>query len=192
MVVFSFCALAPVFNAGCQSVGVAPEVEVSDAVLRTAETFDFKYLDVLAKAKTGDVQSIHEFIRFHKYVDEIEAINHGVTCLELIPYATDAKFSMACKMATPNLKKVLLERLAQAQAKTKKEELRKPIKEWAPLTWATLSATATTPDSDAKINDPKFQNMKKPGSENQPATPTAPDQPAKDGEVKPDRNSGGK
>ena len=189
--VFSLCALAPVFNAGCQSVSVAPEVEVSDAVLRTAETFDFKYMDLLAKAKTGDVQSIQELIRFHKYVDDIEAINHAVTCLELIPFATDAKFSAACKMATPNMRKALAERLAQAQGKTKKEELRKPLKDWAPMTWAALNSTPgdNTAGTADRINDPKYMNMKKPGAENQPAPEATPAKPAVD--AQPDRNGGG-
>jgi hypothetical protein len=184
--VFSICALVPVFNAGCQNVNVVPEVEISEAVLNTAKTFDFKYMEVLTKAKTGDVQSIFDFLHFHKYVDGIEGLSHGVTCLELIPYATDAKFSLACVMAKPALRKVVADRLASAQGNTKKEALRKPLKEWAPMTWAALNNVATA-GSDLKISDPSQQNMKKPGTENQPAPPV---KPASDADAKPD--GGGK
>lgn len=188
LVVFSVCAIAPVFNAGCQSVSVNPEIEVSNAVLKTAETFDFKYMDVLTKAKTGNIQSIQEFIRFHKYVDDMEAINHGVSCLELISFASDAKFAAACKLSTVNLRKVLAERLQQAQGKTKKEDLRKPLKDWAPMTWTALNASENTPDTNAKIYDPAMQNMKKPGATEQKPAEQA--KPATDSGAKPDQNGG--
>lgn len=185
--IFSVCAIAPVFNAGCQSVSVNPEIEVSNAVLKTAETFDFKYMDVLAKAKTGNTQSIQEFIRFNKYVDEMEGINHGLSCLELIPFATDTKFAAACKLSSVNLRKLLAERLQQAQGKTKKEDLRKPLKDWAPLTYAALNTVENTPDPNAKLNDPSMQNVKKAGTTEQPAEQA---KPATDAGAKPDRNGG--
>ena len=117
----------------------APDVEVSDAVMRTAKTFNFDYLETLKKAKDGDMKSIAEFVRFHKYTDEIEGINHGVACLELILFATDATFATACNGLSVGVKKVLWERLQIAQARTKKEELRKPLKDWAPQTWRMLN-----------------------------------------------------
>ena len=114
-------------------------IEVSENVVKVADWANFRYRDVLAAAKTGDQSAIKKFLEFSGTVDGVDALNHAVSCLELITAATDMSFSMACVSLKPKLKKVLIERLMLAQVRTKKTELRDSLTHWAPSTWAVLN-----------------------------------------------------
>ncbi len=114
-------------------------IEVSDNVVKVADWANFRYREVLASAKTGDQSAIQKFLEFSGTVDGVDALNHAVSCLELIAAASDFPFSMACVSLKPKLKKVLLERLMLAQVRTKKIELRDSLTHWAPSTWAVLN-----------------------------------------------------
>ncbi len=169
--VFALLAL-PLVNAGCQNNKPAelPSVqkdangiEISESVLATAKWMNFDYKGILTKAEQGDEAALIKFLDFHGAVDGIEAINHGVTCLELLPVFGDETFAVVCANVKPKLREVLRERLILAQGRTKKENLRRPIAEWAPQTWYVLR-DMTQPGADtlqppARVIDP---NLKKP------------------------------
>jgi len=140
--------LMPFVQAGCQtdakanSAAVehgASDIFVSESVVRFAEQMGFKYVEVLEKAKKGDRKAIRDFLEFHGTTDGMDAINHAVTCLELIPVAGDENMALTCKYVKPKLNQVLLERFTLAQGRTHNEDLRKPMAEWAPMTWAAIN-----------------------------------------------------
>lgn len=132
------------------------EIEVFQNVLKMADFANFKYKDALASAKTGNVMSIYTLLDFNRVVDGVDALNHAVTCLELIPVAGDQVFGTAVELCAPKMKKVLLERLMLAQVRTKKTFLRQSLTNWAPYTWKSLNAATapatgtTTQPSDQK------------------------------------------
>lgn len=115
------------------------KVFISKNVLKTAEWAGFKYNDVLKKSLTGDQPSIMNFVKFHAVVDGIEGVEHGLTCLELIPLVGDQTFSSSILLTKPKLKTLLRDRLVLAQAKTKNNDLKKPLESWAPYTWSCLN-----------------------------------------------------
>lgn len=115
------------------------DIEVSSAVLKTAEWANFKYMENLNLAKSGDKKAIKAFLEFSGTVDGIESLEHATTCIELIPYASDMNIGAVISSLKPKLQKVLLERFVLAQGRTKKEALRKPLQEWAPLCWKALN-----------------------------------------------------
>ncbi len=120
------------------------DIEISAAVLKTAEWAGFKYMEVLDKATIGDQKGLLDFFEFSGTVDGTEAIQHALTCIELIPIATDDKFGPVVYILKPKLRSVLLERFQLAQGRTKKEALKKPLQEWAPLTWKALHGELVT------------------------------------------------
>lgn len=115
------------------------DVAVSEGVLKLADWAKFDYAGRLAKAKTGDVEAIQALIGFHAVADGVDGLNHGVTCLELIPVVGDEVFASAVPVFKPKLKKLLLDRLILAQGRTRKEALRQSMTHWAPATWAALN-----------------------------------------------------
>lgn len=116
------------------------EVEVFQNVLKMAEWASFKYMEVLEQAKKGDVNAIYKMLDFHRYVDGKDALNHGVTCLELLPLAGDEAYAKAVSMCKLKLREVVKERLMLAQGRTKKGFLQQqPIETWAPWTWNHLN-----------------------------------------------------
>lgn len=115
------------------------DVYISKEVLKTSEWANFAYKDVLKKAIAGDESSITAFFKFNNAVDGVQGIDHNITCLEMIPLATDDKVASALLPTVPNLKKVVLDRIMLAQGKTKKADLQKPLESWAPKTWAVLN-----------------------------------------------------
>ncbi|MFN0035556.1 MAG: hypothetical protein ACKVUS_10840 [Saprospiraceae bacterium] len=118
--------------------GKKADVEVFGAVLKTAEWAGFKYMENVNLAKGGDQKAIKALLEFSGTVDGTEAIQHTTTCLELIPFASDEKVGSTIYIVKPRLKALLLDRFQLAQGRTKKEVLRKPLQEWAPLTWKAL------------------------------------------------------
>ena len=118
--------------------GAKADIEVSSAVLKTAEWAGYKYMENLDKAKAGDAIALTSFFKFSGTVDGTEALQHATTCLELIPFATDEKVGTVIYSLKPNLQAVLLERFQLAQGRTKKEALLKPLQDWAPFTWKGL------------------------------------------------------
>ena len=136
------CLLLPMVHVSCQSDTRSMqnnEVTVAPSLVKFAGQMGFKYQEVLAKAKKGDIESIKQLMEFHGTADGTDGLNHAQTCLELIPSATDIKVALACQNLKPKLKELLLERFALAQGRTKNTDLQKPMKEWAPSTWAAIN-----------------------------------------------------
>lgn len=115
------------------------DIVVAESLLKFSEQMKFKYMDVLQKAIAGDRTSIKALLEYHGTTDGKDAINHAVTCLELILVANDENYAYAAKYLKPNLKKLLLDRFVIAQGRTQKTGLLKPMKDWAPMTWASLN-----------------------------------------------------
>lgn len=115
------------------------QVETFQKVLKTAEVAKFDYKTNLENAKKGDETAIHKMFDFHRVVDGVDGLNHAVTCLEIIPLAGDKACAAAAYRCSPNLRKLLIERLMLAQARTKKTFLRQSLTNWAPGTWAYLN-----------------------------------------------------
>ncbi len=114
-------------------------VTVFDGVLKLADWAGVKYNEELAKAQTGDVVAVKKLLDFHATADGVDALNHAVTCLELLPVVGDDRFASAVLGCKPKLKQLILERLILAQGRTKKEHLRKSMTDWAPYTYAYLA-----------------------------------------------------
>jgi hypothetical protein len=158
--------LATIFTLFAPSIlqaqaGAKVDIEISSAVLKTAEWADFKYMETLDLAQSGDQKALKSFLEFSSIVDGTEALQHATTCLELIPFVNDEKFGSIITVLKPKLKPVLLNRLVLAQARTKKEELKKPLTEWAPLSWKALNGETIRCSSCNKTDG---QMMKKPDS----------------------------
>ncbi len=134
-----FASLMGLFLTPAVSLFAQSEVFISKDVLKTAEWASFKYKDVVKKAITGDRDAVQKLFDFSRYVDGVEALDHAVTCLELIPRATDRKIAEGIIHLQPKLKKVILDRAVLAQGRTKKVELQQPMKAWAPITWDVLN-----------------------------------------------------
>lgn len=115
------------------------KVEVFQSVVKMADMIKFDYNGEVAKAETGDIGAMYKLLDFHRIVEGVDALNHAVTCLELIPMMGDASFGAAVYPCHPNMKKILLERLMLAQVRTKKIFMRDSLTHWAPLTWAYLN-----------------------------------------------------
>lgn len=119
--------------------GKKVDIEVSGAVLKTAEWANFKYMENLDKAQGGDQKAIKAFLEFSGAVDGVEALQHATACIELIPYTKDERFGSVVSTLKPKLKAALLSRFQLAQGRTKKTELLRPMQEWAPFTWKALN-----------------------------------------------------
>jgi len=143
------------------------EVYISKDVLKTSEWANFAYKNVLKKAIAGDGPSITDFFKFNSAVDGVEALEHNVTCLEMIPLASDDKVANALLFTVPKLKKVVLDRIVLAQGRTQKAELKKPMASWAPKTWAVLNnqPLPAPPVSEAEM----AEKMKNIDAANEPA-----------------------
>jgi hypothetical protein len=118
------------------------DVEVFQSVVKLADQLGYKYSDMLSKAKTGDAAAIFQMLDFHRIVEGKDALNHAVTCLEILPLAGDDAFASAVTMCKPKLVQVLLERIMLAQGRSKKTFLRQGMGAWAPTTWAILNGQA--------------------------------------------------
>lgn len=139
---FTACLLFPLASVKGQNnpqTASVQEVTVAPSLLKFATLMGFKYTEVLDKAKKGDLNSLKSLLEFHGTTDGTDALNHAQTCLELIPVATDGSCASAIQNLKPKLKILLLDRFALAQGRTKNTELQKPIKDWAPETWASLN-----------------------------------------------------
>lgn len=123
------------------------DVETYSAVIKTSEWAGFKYMENINLALAGDQMAIKALLEFSGTVDGAESLQHATTCIELIPFASDDKFGSVISSLKPKLKTVLLERFQLAQGRTKKEELRKPLQEWAPLCWKALNGERVTCNS---------------------------------------------
>jgi hypothetical protein len=147
------------------------DIEVSGAVLATAEWANFKYMDKLEAAKKRDHRALKELFEFSGTVDGKEAIQHTTTLLELIPFVTDdLNGTIISNTLKPKLKTVLLERFQKAQELTKKEDLQKPLETWAPMTWRALNGEKVMCSSCLKEGG---EVLGKPGAQ-KPNAPNAP------------------
>lgn len=124
-------AAAPVF--------AQKKVFVSDNVLQVAEQARFDYKGTLKKATAKDDKALVELFEFIRLLENAEADEHAMTCLELIPVATDKVFSQAVKSRSTKMKAALLRRITAAQERSQKAELKKPMEEWAPYSWKALN-----------------------------------------------------
>jgi hypothetical protein len=144
-----------------QNKTVNNDIFVSSSVLSTAQWAGFKYREQLDLARQGDMRAVEEMLNFNGTVDGREGLDHAVTCLELIPYSSDLVFAAALNKGKPTLRKLMLERLPLAQGRTKVETLKKPLSEWAPLTWAVLNGQpfepADTSSDECMMSRPKQQ-----------------------------------
>lgn len=147
-----------------QNKAANTDIFVSQSVLTTAQWAGFKYNEQLSLARQGDMKAVEELLNFNGTVDGREGLDHAVTCLELIPFSSDLVFAAALNKGKPALKKLLLERLTLAQGRTKTEALRKPLQEWAPLTWAVLNGQPFEPSDESSdecmISKPRQQKEK--------------------------------
>lgn len=151
------------------------DVEISGSVLKTAEWAGFKYKETLEKVIAGDQKATKDFLEFSGTVDGTEALQHAVTCLELIPLAGDEKIGSIIYILKPKLKSVLLDRFQLAQGRTKKTELLKPMQEWAPLTWKALNGERVVCSSCNQNSgglSAKPGEMQKPGAAKAATPPT--------------------
>lgn len=144
------------------------DVEVFQSVVKLADQLGYKYTDMLAKAKTGDATAIYQMLDFHRIVEGKDALNHAVTCLEILPLAGDDAFASAVVRCKPKLVQVVLDRLVLAQGRSKKTFLRQGMGAWAPTTWAVLNGQA--PPSKTAANTPN-QEAPAPSSIPTDATP---------------------
>jgi len=115
------------------------KVFVSDNVLQVADQAQFDYKGTLKKATAKDGKAVIDLFEFIRLLEPAEADEHALTCLELIPVATDEVFAKAVKTRTVKMKAALLRRITAAQERTKKEALKKPMEEWAPYSWKALN-----------------------------------------------------
>jgi hypothetical protein len=132
-----------------QNKAANSDIFVSPSVLSTAHWAGFKYKEQLDLARQGDMRAVEEILNFNGTVDGRDGLDHAVTCLELIPYSSDLAFAGALNKGKPALRKLMLERLILAQGRTKTETLRKPLSEWAPLTWAVLNGQPFEPSDNS-------------------------------------------
>ncbi|MCK6692504.1 MAG: hypothetical protein L6Q97_10420 [Thermoanaerobaculia bacterium] len=149
-------------------------VFISKSVLKTADWANFEYKDVLKKAIAGNEEAIQQLFKFNNAVDGVEGIEHNVTCLELIPLASDLKVANALVFTKPKLKQVVLSRMILAQGKTQKPELKKPMESWAPRTWAVLNNKPLpyAPPSEQEMAEKQKKSavsVAKPGEEVSPS-----------------------
>ena len=101
------------------------DVTIFEDVLVTAEFMKFDYKGTIARAKNGEVKALVELFDFSRVVDGKEGRNHAVTCLELIPYSDGKSAEAYREILKDNLKKLVKERLIEAQSNTNKSELKK-------------------------------------------------------------------
>jgi hypothetical protein len=141
---------AQIAEVGCQNPN---KVEVSNSVVDQAAVFNIDYGKALDEAKTGRIEPVMKFINIHKYVDGVSGLEHGLACIELIPLIGDGNFAQACSMVKPGMRKLLVERLPLSQARSKNTALHAPLKDWAPLTWATINEQPIPAQKDSNGND---------------------------------------
>ncbi len=196
----NFCSrlLVSLLIVQAPTVFAQKKVYMSDAVISTADQIDFAYKSTVKKAAGKDAQAIVKLMEFSRILDGAEAVEHARTMLEIIPVATDKTVAVAIQYLSPKLKKVTLDRMQSAQKKTAIEALKKPIKNWAPLTWETLNNRPlvfddpaadkkmidrdNTPAAGANETKPEKQWDEGPSNTKKPAAPVqapSPSQPAK-------------
>ncbi|MFN0016459.1 MAG: hypothetical protein ACKVU2_18105 [Saprospiraceae bacterium] len=192
-------------NLALLMLSVAPvlaqkKVFVSDNVIKVAEQAQFDYKGNLKKASAKDSKALADMFEFTRLLENAEADEHALTCLELIPLATDAVFANAIKARKPKLKAALLRRILDAQGRTKKADLKKPLEEWAPFSFRALHnldfdteaankpVVETPPDPNAMPTiQSAAENQLKSGTDASPSAPgvLAPAIPADAGKIAP-------
>jgi hypothetical protein len=136
-----------------QCKNVEAEVTVFDNVLESAKQQKIDYAGILEKARKGDEKALKEFLDFSRFADGLVGFDHATTCLELLPVVNDLAVAKACGGMKPSMKKLLLERFALAQTRTKKVNLQSPpFAQQFPYTFATLN--------EAVVNDSIQRSMK--------------------------------
>jgi len=179
------CLMLPFAGVRCQSDSpntVIGQITVAPSLVKFADQMGFKYNEVLEKAKKGNIDAIKAMMEFHGTADGLDGLNHAQTCLELIPVATDLRFSQACQNLKPKLKELLIERFNLAQGRTQIAELKKPWKEWAPQTWGAINnQVVPCPECEASKKMAQ-EHSKNPDGSVSGMNPPAPGQGAKTAE----------
>jgi hypothetical protein len=165
------------------------KVYISENVLKVAAQAEFDYKDMVKKAAKKDGDALQKLFEFGRIVDGKEVNEHALTCLELIPLATDEVYANAVATRNVKLKTALRRWITQAQESTTNEELKKPLSEWAPYTWEALNnrelklpskddATATPDAGQGSLKNelakPADSTTPTPNNSTTPATTTTP------------------
>lgn len=134
-------------------------IDVPPSVLKVAKDYQIDYQSILNRALKNDPTGLSDLLDFHRYAENVDGVQHGVVCLEIIPVVGDASFAEACKRINANRRKVVLDRLLLAQEKTSKADLKQPIQQWAPETWAALSPQPAPEPRDTTKAKPSQGNQ---------------------------------
>ncbi len=159
---------------------IEADVTVFDNVVKSAKEQKFDYVAMLEKARKGDEKAIKEFFDFSRFADGLDGFDHATTCLELMPKANDVNVAKACSGMKPSMKKMLLERFAIAQSRTKKTELQSPpFEKQFPYTFAVLNE-AVLADTVKRVMKPiNLDSLEKAKAAMQNAVPKPPGEAAK-------------
>ncbi|MCC7246061.1 MAG: hypothetical protein IT269_10300 [Saprospiraceae bacterium] len=164
------------------------KISIGDGMQRQAQWAKFDYTDVLERAKKGEYKAIKDFLEFSAVVDGVDALDHAVTCIELLQYASDYRYSSVLQILKPNLRNVLKDRFQLAQGRTKVEELSKPMAQWAPMSWAILN-DQKAPEG---VDPHNFEMNKRKANKTAPGDPRKVDGPAMDAVTPTSRDGGDK
>jgi len=124
------------------------KVYMSDAVLKLADQVQVDYKGLVKKSIAKDTLALKDLFEFSRMLDNNTLTEHAVTCLELIPLATDEMFARAVRSRSVKMKAFLLRNITEAQGATQKKDLKKPLSEWAPQSWAALNNFQYVPPSE--------------------------------------------
>ncbi len=127
---------------------------ISDAAVEMAQKLQIDYKGLVKKASAKDTKALTELFEFTVWPEGALITEHVQTCLELIPVVTDEVYAKALESRHPGLKAFLLRHIPAAQERTAKENLKKPLQEWAPYTWEALNGREVNiPEPKAATKD---------------------------------------
>ncbi|MBK9337697.1 MAG: hypothetical protein IPM98_14485 [Lewinellaceae bacterium] len=118
------------------------KVYISENVLKVADQLKLDYKGMVKKAASKDTKALRDILEFGRILEKWEVAEHAVTCLELIPPATDEVYAKVVEACDNKFKTTMRIWITSAQEHTQKEHLKKPLSEWAPYTWEALNNRA--------------------------------------------------
>lgn len=141
--------------ASCQTDKKANKIKVPAELVKYADrAAGIKYQEKLNQALTGDVNALILLLDFHRYADGAEGNMHSDVLLELLYAVGDEAFAVGCMGVKPKLKSTVIERMVFAQGRATRPELKAPIAEWAPKTFAILTGGTMPADPNAPSGEP--------------------------------------
>lgn len=158
------------------------KVYLSEDVLKLASQVEVDYKGLVKKSMAKDTIALKDLFEFSRMLDNKAITEHAVTCLELIPLATDDMFARAVRSRSVKMKAFLLRNITEAQGFTQKKALKKPLSEWAPYTWAALnnfqdvptSENTSVPSKGGSLEQQAVQDAEKSTAPQQPNSATTP------------------